>query len=440
MTLPHDWQRGSVAGLIEGIDSGKNLRCEERPPALGETGIVKISAVTWGAFDATKSKTVVSGTRLPDSTRIKPGDLLISRANTLELVGATVLVEEVPGNLHLSDKVLRLRAKPGWAKWLNIFLNSADGRSEIESRATGNQLSMRNIGQDAIRNIAVPIPPLSEQCRIVARIEALFARTRRARADLECIAPLAQQYVEAETDKAFAPSPDGGWHMTTAGALADIKSGVTLGKRHLYKIELVERSYLRVANVQRGHLKLDEIKTIRVTRADAARLELQIGDVLMNEGGDRDKLGRGWVWEGQIEGCIHQNHVFRLRLRSENITPRFLSRYANHVGARYFLDQGKQTTNLASISMAKVAALPVPMPPPGQASVVDLRLDYVEQAAARLRGEAIRALALIDRLERNILTRAFRGELIEQDPGGGLSGADGSCSDVNRARQRSRAA
>jgi len=178
----------------------------------------------------------------------------------------------------------------------------------------------------------------------------------------------------------------------------------------------VERPYLRVANVQRGYLRLDEIKTIQVLARDAERMMLQPGDVLMNEGGDRDKLGRGWVWEGQIDGCIHQNHVFRVRLRGDEITPYFLSRYANHFGTTYFFDEGQQTTNLASISMKKVAALPVPLPPPGTATLVDSLLEGAERHTAKLEGEAARALTLLDHLDQSILTRAFRGELVAQDP------------------------
>ncbi len=174
---------------------------------------------------------------------------------------------------------------------------------------------------------------------------------------------------------------------------------------------------MRVANVQRGHLKLDEIKTIRLPLPEAARLALRRGDILMNEGGDRDKLGRGWVWGGEVPDCIHQNHVFRLRLRGSEVTPYFLSRYANHFGARYFLNEGKQTTNLASISMAKVAALPVPVPPPGDAARIDTALDGAEASSRSIEHEAIRALALLDHLEQRILAGAFRGELVTQDPG-----------------------
>ena len=272
------------------------------------------------------------------------------------------------------------------------------------------------VGLDALKNYRIEVPPLAEQRRIVARIEALFARTRRARADLERIAPLSRRYVEAATDLAFTPDGDSAWTTSTAGQLCDIKSGLALGKRYAAEAELIDRPYLRVANVQRGHLRLDEVKTVRLSEAEASRLTLRDGDILMNEGGDRDKLGRGWVWEGQIQDCVHQNHVFRLRLRNDAVTPKFVSRYANHAGARYFLDEGKQTTNLASISMSKVAALPIPVPPAGEAARIDSLLDATDRSARILQADAIRALTLLDRLEQSILAGAFRGELVPQDP------------------------
>ncbi|WP_431272800.1 restriction endonuclease subunit S [Dankookia sp. P2] len=217
--LPHGWQRARVADLIEGIESGKNLRCEERPPASDEQGIVKISAVTWGSFDPSQAKTVLPGTTLPPEALIRDGDLLMSRANTLELVGATVVVDRTPGNLYLSDKVLRLRTAPEMARWLNLFLRSGGGRREIEARATGNQLSMRNIGQEAIRSIEVPLPPLAEQRRIVARIEALFARTRRARADLERIPRLCDQLTLATRSAAFIGELTESWRASNTAAI-----------------------------------------------------------------------------------------------------------------------------------------------------------------------------------------------------------------------------
>jgi type I restriction enzyme S subunit len=100
--------------------------------------------------------------------------------------------------------------------------------------------------------------------------------------------------------------------MCRLGEVAEVASGVTLG-RDLERFMTVDLPYLRVANVQDGHLDLEEIKWVRVRPTEVERFLLQPGDVLMTEGGDIDKLGRGTVWEGQIKPCLHQNHVFRVR-------------------------------------------------------------------------------------------------------------------------------
>jgi type I restriction enzyme S subunit len=110
-----------VGESIRSIVAGKNLRCEERPPKNDERGVLKVSAVTWGEFDPLASKTLPTNFDPPERTRVRVGDLLISRANTLELVGAIVLVKETPNNLYLSDKVLRLEAAETEKPWLLCF-------------------------------------------------------------------------------------------------------------------------------------------------------------------------------------------------------------------------------------------------------------------------------------------------------------------------------
>lgn len=138
--------------------------------------------------------------------------------------------------------------------------------------------------------------------------------------------------------------------------------------------------YLRVANVQRGHIDLSSVAEIRVPEATAKRLQLQPGDVLLNEGGDRDKLGRGWVWEGQIRSCIHQNHVFRARIRDQVLHPKLLAWFANECAKGWFEKHGRQTTNLASISLSQIKRLPVPIPPvSAQNRLVDLLEDHLSR-------------------------------------------------------------
>lgn len=463
MTLPHKWRRGSVAELIEGIDAGKNLRCEERPPASNEVGIVKISAVTWGAFDATKSKTVVSGTRLPDSTRIMAGDLLISRANTLELVGATVIVQEAPPNLHLSDKVLRLRAKPGWEKWLNIFLNSPDGRSEIESRATGNQLSMRNIGQEAIRGIELPIPPLAEQRRIVARIEALFARTRRARADLERIAPLSDRHRLATLRAAVTGQLTEAWRQARRG-IEDVRealrriptpdqgrggreatTNVTPGTAALSVNDPGSPAppgwawtpLLRVARQETGHTPSrrvaafwDEGDVPWIGIRDAgANHGTTIFDTIQKctqlglENSSARLLPAGTVCLSRTASVGYVTVLGKPMATSQDFatwtcTPALLPEFlkfallAEGDDIRRFGEGSTHTT----IYFPEIRALHICLPPiEEQAEIVRL-LNVSVGGQTVASSQAIRALALLDRLEQSTLTRAFRGKLFPQDP------------------------
>ncbi|MDW8415888.1 MAG: hypothetical protein RMK78_10565 [Thermaurantiacus sp.] len=161
-TLPDGWTWASLYQLIDGIDAGQNLKCVERPPGFGEVGIVKVSAVTWWHFNPMASKTLPASAAVDRRALISVGDLLISRANTLELVGAPAIVTDLPHTLVLSDKVLRLNCLREFRTWLFFVLRSSIGRRQIESQSTGAQLSMRNISQDALKSIAIPIGPKRE--------------------------------------------------------------------------------------------------------------------------------------------------------------------------------------------------------------------------------------------------------------------------------------
>ena len=169
------WASMTLGDLIVGIDAGKNVRCEERPPKPSERGIVKVSSVTWGSFDSVAAKTPDKKVVLDRRTLIRPGDFLLSRANTQQLVGACVIVGTLRDtNLYLSDKVLRVRFNQPVDAWVLNYLRSPSGRAQIENLSTGNQLSMRNISQAAIRAIRLPVPPEHVRTRILARLDRIF--------------------------------------------------------------------------------------------------------------------------------------------------------------------------------------------------------------------------------------------------------------------------
>lgn len=151
------------------------------------------------------------------------------------------------------------------------------------------------------------------------------------------------------------------WEVKRLKHIARVQTGIAKGKDNNDKKTIVV-PYLRVANVQDGYLDLDNISTIELPSEDVPRYLLQKGDVLMNEGGDFDKLGRGHVWQGEIAPCIHQNHVFAVR--AHKVLPEWLNTYSGSKSAQfYFMGRAKQSTNLASISSTNLMDLPVPCPP-----------------------------------------------------------------------------
>ena len=172
------------------------------------------------------------------------------------------------------------------------------------------------------------------------------------------------------------------WEVHALKELAAVQTGLAKNKAEAAK-GAIEVPYLRVANVQDGFVSCDDLKRIRVKEEDIERYGLQRGDVLMTEGGDNDKLGRGCVWEGVVEPCIHQNHVFAVRC-GPRINPEFLALFsASSRGRRYFKGASKQTTNLASINSTQLKQLPVPVPPPAEQSQIGSIVAEMRRAAAQ---------------------------------------------------------
>lgn len=195
--------RKELSELVIRIKAGKNLRCEERQPHSDEKGVVKVSAVTWGEFRPDQSKTLPSDFEPEEDTRIKSGDFLFSRANTIDLVGAVVIVGDAPDNLYLSDKILRLEFREPIDKWLLWYLRSLMGREALMNISSGNQLSMRNIGQKSLLSLSIPYADFELRDEIVRRIESAFAKIDRLAKEAKRTLELVGRLDEAILAKAF---------------------------------------------------------------------------------------------------------------------------------------------------------------------------------------------------------------------------------------------
>ena len=243
-----------------------------------------------------------------------------------------------------------------------------------------SQTTLPGMTQSNYYNMFLPVPSLSKQSQIAtyldAQCDAIAFLITKVHSSIEEYKKLKQAVITQAVTKGVRGEremKDSGvewigeipkeWRKTQLRHCATIKSGITLGKSYSKDTVLIERPYLRVANVQGGYVDLNDLATIEVTPDEDLKYRLHSGDVLMTEGGDRDKLGRGCVWHGEIEPCLHQNHVFAVQTNETILLPAFLEYLtASDVGRSYFDVMAIKTTNLACTSSSKVLAFTIPLP------------------------------------------------------------------------------
>lgn len=441
--LPPGWALASLGNLIaaDGIFSdGDWIESKDQDPQ-GAVRLVQLADIGEGFFrDRSDRWLTRDKAQELNCTFLQQGDVLVARMP--DPLGRACIYpgSSSPAVTAVDVCIIRPGVSGVDVRWLMWIINSPQVREQMRRYETGT--TRKRISRKNLAKIQLCVPPLAEQRRIVAALEdhlsriehgsgqlvRLIRRIDRFRDALMATACTGKLVAGSDTGTiADKPSPansvdgdlpeiPGHWRWARLGEVAEVVGGVTKDSKKQSDPTLPEVPYLRVANVQRGRLDLSTVTYIRVPEQKAKQLELRPGDVLLNEGGDRDKLGRGWIWENQIPGCIHQNHVFRARIQDGALHPKLLAWHANGFGKHWCEVNGKQSVNLASISLSKIKLLPVPLPPPEEqerlvteAEQYLTLLDNTEQMARA-------ALSRTHKLRRSLLAEAFAGRLVEQDP------------------------
>lgn len=281
---------------------------------------------------------------------------------------------------------------------------------EAEKWSYGITSDMWSLRPEHFKLIKLCIPTLQEQISIVRFLNYINHRIQRYINAKKKLITLLEEYKQAIINQAVTkglnpyvnmkPSgiewlgeiPDH-WDLRPLKRLTFIQSGLTLGKSYIGR-DIEEYPYLRVANVQAGHLDLSHIKTISVPEKEAIAYELRVGDVLMTEGGDPDKLGRGCMWKGEVSPCLHQNHVYAVRPDSTVLLPDFLALQLRSRHAKtYFLVTSKQTTNLAATNKTTIGKYSVLLPDVSEQARI---VDAVRQRCMRLNQLAYHATKELD--------------------------------------------
>lgn len=256
-------------------------------------------------------------------------------------------------NLICSEKIFN-KYLYWFLKGNTMFLNSL-----------GRGATFKEISKAIVSEIEINVPEIEEQHEIVKILEKVNTIIRFRKQELSVLDTLVKaRFVEMFENKTE-------YDQFRLEEIADIVSGITKGRKTKCG-ELREVPYMAVSNVKDGYIDWTTVKTILATENEIIQYKLLPDDVLMTEGGDPDKLGRGAIISLPPKDCIHQNHIFRVRLDETRILPRYFSAYLQSPQAKtYFLRAAKQTTGIASINMRQLRGLPTIVPP------IEQQLKYV---------------------------------------------------------------
>ena len=275
--------------------------------------------------------------------------------------------------------------------------------AEVTSLCSGANLP--RISPKVLASMMIPLPGIDEQRRIAAildKADALRAKRREAIAKLDQLLQSVFLDMFGDPVRNSREWPE----AQTLGDVADIVSGITKGRK--VRAATREVPYLAVSNVHDRVLKLDVVKLIEAADDEISRYSLRPNDLLLTEGGDPDKLGRGALWNGELPECIHQNHIFRVRLTSDALHPVYLSwLVGSERGKRYFAKQAKQTTGIASINMRQLRGFPLLVPPMN----LQRRFAEVTRQVEKQRQRIERHRDQFDILLASLQHRAFTGTL-----------------------------
>lgn len=329
--------------------------------------------------------------------RLRIGDIVFARTGAT--TGKCFLIKYAPRAVFASYLIRLRTTKEVLPHYLYGFFQSENYWHQIKSAVRG--AAQGGVNSTTLSSLMVPLPDLTEQRHIAGQLENAdrLRRTRRHALELTDTF-LGPAFIELFGDLHENTKK---WRFEQLEENAEIVSGVAKGQKY-GESKTIEVPYLRVANVQDGYLDLSEIKTIRVPPGEVEALRLQPGDIVMTEGGDFDKLGRGAIWSGGVTDCIHQNHIFRVRLKTSALRPEFFAAFLRSSFAKsYFLRCSKQTTNLASINMTQLRATPVPLPP----LPLQERFAVLVERVERLRAVQLEALRQAEHIFAALLDRAF---------------------------------
>ena len=390
-----DWVTAKLKDVAK-VVTGKTPQTSNSEYYGGDIPFVSPADLNEGILSETKTYLTSSGA--DQVYRVPKNTVLVSCIGNLGKLAITA--KEVCFNQQINGLIFdeqKIFPKYG-------FYFAQTIKPQLEKASSSTTLPIVN--KSRFSDLEIKYPPLAEQRRIASILDQADELRQKRQQAIEKLDQLLQAtFIDMFGDPVSNPK---GWRSDkNLGDVADIVSGITKGRKITGK-SLREIPYLAVSNVQDKYLNLSIIKTIEASDDEIERYRLKQGDLLLTEGGDPDKLGRGTLWNNEVDECIHQNHVFRVRLTSKEFTPNYLNWIVgSEYGKRYFLKSAKQTTGIASINMGQLKKLPL-LPPP-----LDLQIQFDERCIKihQIKNQLVDSYKDINHLFSSLQNQAFNGTL-----------------------------
>jgi len=302
--------------------------------------------------------------------------------------------------------------------FLHRFIQSPCVQNAIADMQSGttNQVELN---RTEITETVLPLPPLVEQRRIVAKLDTLDAKSACARTELARIETLVARYKQAVLSKAFSGeltlAEASNWTSCALGDLAlDVRYGTA--EKCTYAPDLTP--VLRIPNVSNGRIDLSDLKHASFNEKELRKLALVEGDILViRSNGSLDLVGRSAIVDSAAAGMLFAGYLIRIRPDLSRVFPQFVQYWMESFAARRKIEEAaKSTSGVNNVNSQQLQALRLQLPHIEEQQEIVRRIESAFAKIDRLAKEAKRALELVGRLDEAILAKAFRGELVPQDP------------------------
>ena len=342
---------------------------------------------------------------------LRPGDLLVCEGGE---VGRCAVWFRLHSEMYFQKALHRVRPLEGIrVQWIEYFLRWSAETGRFGDHTSGSTIS--HLPQRDLRRLQIPVPPTSEQERIVAAVEEHFTRLDAVEATLAQTV----ERLDAFRSSVFADvfhigndlPPDWGW--ATIDEIAEVQLGRQRSPEHHFGERM--RPYLRSANVSWSGISLHDVKEMNFDGADFEKYKLEPGDLLLNEAsGSPSEVGKPAIWNGEIDDCCFQNTL--LRLRPQGVELDYLYWYCYSSASSGQFGEAGRGVNIRHLGKQGLAQFPIPVPPRHEQPLIAAQIGATLERAASLRQEVQDGIARLGVLRRSVLTEAFAGRLVPQDP------------------------